>query len=314
VTTRSRPLASVVICTRNRAEVLRRTLCAAERLSVPFEWELIVVDNGSSDHTAEIVRDVGGELAGRTRLAHEPVAGLSAARNLGVRLARGGIVAFLDDDALPSPGWLSAYGETLAEHGVASAGGPVEPQFEGELPPWLDSWCLSCLSAWDRGPAPLDLRYIELPRGANVAYRREIFEVVGDFDRRLGRSGRSLRSCEELELGLRIERCGLRTRYVPGAGVLHRVETRRLSPGWMVRRFASQGFSEAIIDWKHFGWSGIRQSWRRSRLELDAARVSSGNRSSLRFQSVRRQWLAYRRGALYAAFMVARWTPPVPPS
>jgi glycosyltransferase involved in cell wall biosynthesis len=302
---------SVVVCTRNRSRSLVETLGAALALAARAPWELVVVDNASTDDTLEVARAVERRHPERVRVAVEPVLGLSAARNLGVRLARGAIVAFLDDDALPAPGWLAAYAEALAEPDVLSAGGPVEPVYRGELPGWLGERFLTYLSVWDRGPEPCDLRYIELPRGANVAYRREAFVRVGEFDRRLGRSGRSLRSCEEIELGLRIERCGFRTRYAPGARVRHAVEAARLTPAWMIRRFAAQGFSEAIIDWKHFGAPGLRDGTRRRREAVARAR-REGEPGSLWLRCQRVDARAYRRGALYALLAVGRWHPPRP--
>lgn len=302
------PRATVVVCTRNRAGGLAATLEAALALGGRISWELLVVDNASTDGTLEVARGVEHAHPERVRVVVEPTIGLSAARNCGVRLARGAWLAFLDDDAFPAPGWLEAYDAALDEPGVLSAGGPVEPQYEGELPEWLVQGFLTYLSVWDLGPEPLDLRYIELPRGANVAYRREAFELVGDFDRRLGRAGRSLRSCEEIELGLRIERSGFRTRYVPGARVRHRVEAGRLTPDWMVRRFAAQGFSEAIVDWKHFGRAGLR-SGRSRRLEV-VTRLRAGEPpGSLRLRCARRDARAYLLGALYALGFVERWQP-----
>lgn len=302
------PRATVVVCTRNRERELGATLDSALSLGEPFPWELLVVDNASTDGTLAAARAVERRHPGRVRVVDEPVVGLSAARNCGVRLARGEWLAFLDDDALPVPGWLEAYDAALAEPGVLSAGGPVEPRFEGELPGWLDHRFLTYVSAWDLGPEPLDLRYIELPRGANVAYRREAFELVGGFDRRLGRSGRSLRSCEEIELGLRIERSAFRTRYVPGARVRHSVEASRLTPEWMVRRFAAQGFSEAIIDWKHFGLDGLRAA-RARRAEGVARTRAVEPADSLWLRCTLRDARAYLLGALYALASVERWRP-----
>jgi glycosyltransferase involved in cell wall biosynthesis len=302
--------ASVVVCTRDRGAAIEPTLEAAVALRAPFRFEVLVVDNGSTDSTPAIVERFVLLRPELVRLAVEPVVGLSAARNAGIRLARGGWIAFLDDDAVPVPGWLEAYDRALAEPGVLSAGGPVVADWSGELPEWLEPRYLPYLSVWDRGPVPIDLVYNELPRGANAAYRRQAFEQVGDFDRRLGRIGRSLRSCEEIELGLRLERLGARCRYVPEAGIRHRVDAERLTPAWMERRFAAQGFSEAIIDWRHFGLAGLRRGAAGHAGALERAEAEAGPASlGARFARAARR--AYRRGAVYAAWMVPRWQPPV---
>ena len=302
---------TVLVCTRNRGAGLLPTLEAAAALEAPFSHEVLVVDNASTDRTPEIVLAFVRRLPRMVHLAVEPVLGLSAARNCGVRLARGEWIAFLDDDAIPVPGWLEAYDRALAEPGVMWAGGPVVPEYDAPLPDWLEPRYLPYLSVWDRGPEPVDLVYNELPRGTNMAFRREAFERVGEFDRRLGRIGRSLRSCEELELGLRLERIGARCRYVPGAGVRHRVEASRLTPEWMERRFAAQGFSEAIVDWRHGGLPALRRGRDRSREACERA-VAEAGAGSLRARFERAARKAYRRGSAYAVVVVPRWTPPAP--
>ena len=304
--------ASVVVCTRNRSRSLAETLEAALALSAPFSWELVVVDNHSRDDTRSIARSLAERNPERVRVAVEPVVGLSAARNCGLRHARGAWIAFLDDDAFPAPGWLEAYERALGEPNVLSAGGPVEPIYSSALPDWFDASFLPYLTVWDLGAEPIDLRHNELPRGANVAYRREAFERVGEFDRRLGRSGRSLRSCEEIELGLRLERSGFRALYAPEARVRHRVEAERLTPEWFVRRFAAQGFSEAIIDWKHFGAGGLGEGRVRRRQGLLRLRMEE-EPGSLRLRCEASAVRGYRRGALYAVAAVERWDPEAPP-
>jgi len=305
-----RPLtASIVICTRNRGEALNPLLEALESHRASIETEVIVVNNASSDETAEVVRRHVERNSGRFLVVDEPVVGLSAARNTGARVARGQWVVYLDDDAIPRAGWLDAYSRWFEETDVDSLGGPVEPIFSGALPEWLTPDLLPYLSVWDLGENTIDLRYNELPRGANVAYRHTALERVGGFDRRLGRRSRSLRSCEEIEVGLRLERTGARTLYVPGAGVRHHVDTSRLTEAWMEWRFAAQGFSEAIVDWKHGGWLRLREGAARHARDARQAEADEGPEARLaRFRRAAEK--AYRRGALYALWAVERWEPP----
>lgn len=299
--------ASVVVCTRNRAGELGRSLDTMLRLEAPFDWELIVVDNGSDDDTVALVTTLAERRSGRLSVSSEPVLGLSAARNRGVRLARGAWIGFLDDDAEPCREWLEAIDAELRLPGVLAVGGPVEPVYSDALPDWLTAPFLPYLSVWDLGSEERDLGAGELPRGANLAVRREAFERYGGFDPRLGRVGRSLRSGEDTELALRIVAGGQRVRYAPAARARHRIETARLSPDWLLRRCAAQGFSEAIIDWKHQGWKGLQAGLARSRAALDWVRLEGAAPDSLRFLSVSRQSSAYRRGAVYAPWAVARW-------
>lgn len=253
-------LATVVICTRNRSSLLADVGRAVldQRLT-GGDWELLVVDNASTDDTPAIARSIVALAPGRAWLVVEGEVGLSAARNRGFREAQGEVVVFLDDDAFPEQGWLEALtGALAAPDGPMCAGGPVRPLLQGELPPWFRGRFLPYLSVWDQGPDPLALQFNEYPRGANVAYRREVYERYGGFCSELGRKGRSLRSCEEIELCLRIERDGRRISFVPDAAVWHVVVADRITPRWLERRFAAQGASEAIVNWRHGGWKALR--------------------------------------------------------
>ena len=105
-----------------------------------------------------------------------------------------------------------------------------------------------------------------------------------------------------------VDRSGLAVVYEPGARVRHRVEADRLTPEWIVARFAAQGFSEAIVDWKHFGARGVGQGLARQRRAVQHhARVRG--RSDLLVLGHRAALRAYRNGALYAAIAVPRWDP-----
>lgn len=300
--------ATVVVCTRNRSAPLVEACEGVLALAAPWPWELLVVDNASTDDTLEVARAIATRHPGRVRVAVEPTLGLSAARNLGARLARGEWIAFLDDDAVPAPGWLEAYDRALVDAATGAAGGPVEPDFRGALPAWFEAAFLPYVSAWDRGAERHVLTHNEYPRGANMAFRRDALRRVGDFDLRLGRRGRSLRSCEEIELCLRLERSGFAVVYEPGARVRHRVEADRLTPEWIVARFGAQGFSEAIVDWKHFGVSGLRRGIARERAAVAFHRRERGP-ADLRVAGHRAALAAYRRGAIYALWAVPRWCP-----
>lgn len=297
----------MVICTANRSARLAETLLALLPVVDARTAEIVVVDNGSSDGTPRLLAEIVAAHPGTMRAVREERAGLSAARNRAVREARGELLLFLDDDALPAPGWLEAYLAAFQGSRVAAAGGPVEPIFDGPLPDWLDDRFLPYLSAWDRGPTVTPLRYNELPRGANMALRRALFAAYGDFLEQLGRKGESLRSCEEIELFLRLERGGEEILYLPAARVRHHVGTQRLTAGWMNARFAAQGFSEAIIDWRHARIRGLRTGLAR------VAKFARREGTDVMADALRHAGRGYRRGALYALFCVAPYQLPGAP-
>lgn len=300
--------ASVLICTHNRARDLAACCEALGALDFPPErWEAVVVDNASTDATPEVARAHAARLGGRLRVLREDALGLSAARNRAIFEARGEILAFLDDDALPAPGWLAALAEVLARPGAMAAGGPVEPRFEGELPGWLGERYLPYLTVWDRGLEIVPLVYNEYPRGANMAFRREVFERLGRFSHHLGRKGSKLLSCEETELCLRIERAGGQILYAPAARVRHKVATARIDPGWMAARFFSQGRSEAILEWQHGGLAALRIGWRRTWGYTRAAEQATGEDAALHLRFQKQALRGYGLGALEAVATVPRY-------
>jgi glycosyltransferase involved in cell wall biosynthesis len=305
--------ASVVVCTRNRSALLADACDSMLGLESPTGgWEILIVDNASTDDTRQVADSVRDRAPALVRVVDEPTVGLSSARNRGITDARGRVIAFLDDDAFPGSRWLVALVDALAQDGVACAGGPVEPLFEGELPPWFSGRYLPYLTVWDLGSQPIELRYNEYPRGANMAFARSAVERFGGFSTHLGRKGKSLLSCEETELCLRFERGGLRTVYVPSARVRHTTPAGRITPEWMDRRFAAQGRSEAIIDWMHGGFLGLVRG---RRAHADRVEITAGERSEegalhLRFQ--RRALRGYRIGMITAPLTIPRYRPPDP--
>ncbi len=304
----SPPATSVVVCTRDRSQALTSTCQALLDLETPSGgWEVLIVDNGSRDDTPAVARRFADAAPGLVRIVEERSGALSVARNTGFRQARGELVAYLDDDAIPEPQWLSALVEVLRQDGVLVAGGPVEPLFDAPPPPWVTPF-LPYLSAWDRGTEIHELAYAEYPRGANMGFRREVFERFGGFSPRFGRRPGSLLSCEEIELCLRVERGGGRILYAPSARVRHRTPASRVTPLWLERRFGAQGQSEALLEWRHAAWRGLaRGMWRR----LRDSRPTPGNGASfgqvLADRCRRSALRGYLRGALTAPWWVPRY-------
>lgn len=241
------PQISVIICTYNRAVLLARALMAFRDQEHPPSAEIVVVDNNSSDDTADVVRRCTEDLRSVLPVAyvHEPRQGLSRARNTGIAAARGGILAFLDDDAVPSPGWLAALADAFAAHPDAAAvGGPIEPEFEIPRPDWLGPGVEGYYSILDLGPNSKVFPRNHLPFGANMALRRN---ALGDlqFLESLGRKGTSLQSGEESALFHSLRARGGRIVYVPLMRVRHFVPRDRLTVDWLLARCADSGVSRA---------------------------------------------------------------------
>ena len=306
------PFVSVIVCTRNRARILERSAASLLAIDYPPErWEVLIVDNRSTDDTLAVAHEIARGHPDLVRVIEEREIGLSATRNTGIRNARGEIIAFIDDDAFPESGWLRALVEVLQQDNALVAGGPVEPWFQGELPSWFGDRYLPYLAAWDLGTEVHSLSYNEYPRGNNIAFRRTVFERYGDFSRHLGRTGSSLLSCEETEVCLRVERGGDRILYAPGARIRHLTVTDRLTPEWLSRRFFAQGRSEAIVEWRHAGWRGLSRGWLHwSRMVVEAMlqrrHLSDGR---IYLGCLRNALAGYVWGILTAPLAVPRYRP-----
>ncbi len=275
----------------------------------PNRWEMFIVDNSSTDDTAEVARSVAERHSGRVRVVVEEQIGLSAARNAGVAATDAPIVAFIDDDAFPEPGWLTAILRGFRRPDVMCVGGPVAPLIEGELPSWFRGRFLPYLTVWDLGDGEIELVYNEYPRGANIAYRRSGLDLVGGFSVHLGRKGSNLLSCEEIELCLRLERAGFAILYQPEARVRHLTPVGRMTPEWLHARFAAQGRSEAIVNWMHGGLDGVRVGLRGVRRHAAEAEPQSvtGRQGLRRVPPPHRSWLLPWSPRCRAG-------PPVPPA
>jgi glycosyltransferase involved in cell wall biosynthesis len=297
---------SVVIPTHNRASGLRSVLERALAEAAACDAEVVVVDNASTDGTAGVLSEVAAGGGGRLRAVGEPVAGASRARNAGVRAARGALVAFCDDDALPRPGWLAALVAAFAADTVAYVGGRVVLDFgRAGAPAWLTPTLAAYLAAYDLGPTPLDLGDRErgdAPRGLNMAVRRDPFLAVGGFALGLGpRAGRPSVG-EESELSARLLARGHRVRYEPAAVVEHLIDPDRLDARWFLRRAFWTGWAEAAIDAQHRRlWTiGGRLRWHYGAQALRVPRRLAGPLDGQRLtrQCERREAWGYLLGLL----------------
>ena len=242
--------ASVCICTYNRRESLIEALRSLGEMRVPDEtgFEVLVVDNNSSDGTAEAVEELDSENL-PLRYVLEPRQGLSHARNRGISEARGRVIAFLDDDIVVEVDWLEQLLEAFsAEPLPAAVGGPAYLDLDLSRPDWWHEEFAGVAGHFDRGPSVLrsDEGYEGMIGiGANLAFDRQVFERYGLFRSDLGRKGDSLETGEELEFLGRLRRNGEKLVYDPAIVVQHRPDQGRLSRSYLRRwyfRFGEWSF------------------------------------------------------------------------
>jgi glycosyltransferase involved in cell wall biosynthesis len=239
-----RPLITVAICTFNRARLLEPTLESLTRLRIESAdaWELLVVDNASTDDTQAVCRKFQGRLP--IRVTEETQPGLSHARNRALASARGAYVVFTDDDVLLYVDWLAAFvAATKAFPDAAAFGGPIEPFFPTPPPPDLTAAFPMlakgfCAVDHGRGLGPLPST---LPIwGANMAYR--MAAVAGLlFDPRLGYTPDMLRGGEETKFLNEIRDRGGEVIWVPEMRLQHYVDPSRMTLDYLVLRAIGAG-------------------------------------------------------------------------
>ena len=253
------PLISAIICTHNRDEYLGAAIDSLLAQTLD-RYEVIVVDNASTDNTAAVAK---ARLDNpQVRYIYEENLGLSVARNTGARAATSDIVAYLDDDAEASPGWLAALVKVFEQNEkIAIAGGKVTLIWppNAQPPTWLSDDLSSSLGFYDLGD---ELTYIEqpslTPRGLNYAVRKSFLNSVGGFDTNLGRVGKNLLSNEEQQLTRLALDADYQVAYVPTALAAHNVAPARMKPGWFLSRSWWQGISESYRE-RSSGRTGLWQ-------------------------------------------------------
>jgi len=241
---------SVVIATRNRAGLLKETLGHLARQEVGgLAWEVIVVDNGSTDHTPAIIRSAEGRLP--LVALHEPRPGKNRAMNRALEVARGSLLIFSDDDVIPDEHWVAAMAaaaDRWSEYGIF--GGPVLLAFPPGTPAWLEE-CATRDAALprfvhDQAEGPLAV----VPFGPNYAIRRAVMPGLR-FDESIGpTAGAAYAMGSETELLYRLmKRHGVGGVYVPAASVHHVVQAAQLSATSLLRRSFRSGRGAVRLGW-----------------------------------------------------------------
>jgi glycosyltransferase involved in cell wall biosynthesis len=240
---------SVVIATYNRAADLRDTLASLAELRPRGSWEVIVVDNNSTDDTRAVVEAASTTFPAPLRYVHEVEQGRSPALNAGIRLAQGDVIVTTDDDVRVDPGWLDSAADALSRLGCDYVGGRVLPIWGGPRPAWIPErggkqWAVIALL--DYGPEPLAFG-ARVPLGVNMAFRRDAFDRAGLLDPNTGRKAGTLLGQEVREWCIRAHAAGLRGSYAPEMVVRHIIPASRLKKAYFRRWFYWRGISRARL-------------------------------------------------------------------
>jgi glycosyltransferase involved in cell wall biosynthesis len=302
---------TVAVCTWNRCEVLAGTLEQFTRLVVPpgVDWDLLVVDNGSTDRTTEVVQSFADRLPIRAVVERTP--GLSHARNRALQEAAGAYLMWTDDDVLVEQQWLGAFADTVARYpGGTAFGGPIEPWFPIEPDPvLLASFPLlrHGFCGVDHGPTEGPLSADRYIWGANMAFKRAGIEGLA-FDPALGVSHGSLRVGEDKDFINRVRGRGGAVIWSPAMRVRHRVDPSRMTARYLVDLYSGHGrtwIRESGIPIGRPVFGAPRWLWRKSLTSY--ARYAAFRLASQRTRSLSElREFAYLSGAIKECRLLGR--------
>ncbi len=249
--------ATILICTYNRASFLADTLDSIGRTPPDpgFSWDVLVVDNNSTDQTRDIVAVRRDRYPVPLRYLFEGRQGKSNALNAGMAAAHAAIIVFTDDDVQVGSGWLgSAVRPLLERKDIDYTGGPVRPIWGAPPPAWLnpDGNLGGTIAVKDHGRDAFVFEdQLKTPLGVNMAVRRSLIERIGGFRPDLGRNGKALLGQEQAEFFYRSRAAGARGLYVPAMGLDHVVPAARLTRSYFRRWWYWKGVSHARVHQLH---------------------------------------------------------------
>jgi glycosyltransferase involved in cell wall biosynthesis len=298
---------TVTLATRDRADRLAPMLGAFARLVAPAGgWTLVIVDNGSKDHTADLLRRYRSILP--LVVIEEPVAGKSRALNRAIGLCngepgKGELVVVTDDDVLPEPDWLIRYAEAAARHPEAAIfGGAVLPEWPQAPPAWLGAARINLAMLFalvNRPSGPCDFGAIF---GPNMAVRATLFRDGARFAEAIGPNSTTSAypMGSESEFIRRMLAGGQRAWFVAEARVRHIIRREQLDPGWVLGRAFRNGLGVGLtappsyaagqptLDGVPLGLLARRLFWRAAAWTA-AALPDPADRLAIRFQD---RWFA----------------------
>ena len=242
---------TVLMATHNGGQTLPRVLDAYSKLDTPpGGWKLVIVNNGSTDDTGEIIASFATRLP--LTCIWEPSPGKNNALNTGLSSVGGDLVVMTDDDAIPNHDWLVQYRQAAdAQPSFSVFGGSIVPLWEGTPQSWILPYChtLSITDpSWEEGPIVASRIY-----GPNMAVRYELIEVGHRFDTSLGPRGMRYQMGDEADFLQKIAKAGFTAWHCKRAVVGHIIRKHQMNKRWMLRRARASG--RAMYRWEYFQYN-----------------------------------------------------------
>ncbi|MCA9197034.1 MAG: glycosyltransferase family 2 protein [Planctomycetales bacterium] len=241
---------TIVIGTFNRADMLKDGLLSLDKLNRTGDitYEVIVVDNDSTDHTSQMVKDTQSEVGYPLRLFVETQKGVASARNLGIKEAQGEWVAFFDDDQLADENWLVELLAMAQEKQCEAVGGDVKLLMLEPTDRQLDKTCRRLLGEMYGLTEPCEFNRVLVPGTNNLMIRKSVFERIGIFDTELVDGG------EDADLYRRMREGGVVTWFAPKAIIHHMIPPYRMEDQYMMWTSLRQGNHVAYREYKDWGF------------------------------------------------------------
>lgn len=232
-------LISVIVCTYNRCESLRLTLDSLlqQEYDCNLDYEIIIVDNNSNDKTKSTVESFASYFNNQIRYIFEVKQGLPNARNKGIGEAKGNIIAFTDDDCIVDKKWLGVINKIMGNEEVQCATGKIIPIWKNSPPSWFSSRIKTVLPDIDEGE---EIKIVNNVTGANMIFKKEIFEKIGLFDT-------FYTIAEDTIFSLRVKKM-FPIWYYPTLKIFHSIEDKRTTKEYFRKWYSRSGISIAIIE------------------------------------------------------------------
>ena len=250
ISTSSELLVSVIVCTYNRAKLLEKTLQSLINQNLDGDYEIVVVDNASSDNTRAVVDKIA-DSSTRIRYIYEERLGVAIARNTGARLSRADCIVFFDDDNVADPNCvrelLRPYDEIIPKPSIVA--GKVDLEWEGnERPSWFSDRYDRWVSRYDFGDQPRQLTADDYIVTMNVAFDRESYLGSHGIREDLCRKGRMFITSGDTDLFVRMLSQGMHAYYQPSALAFHFVPRSRQKRSWLLKRIFGEGTTQIVVD------------------------------------------------------------------
>ena len=240
---------SAVICSYNRSRFIIQAVDSI--FSQDFDksrYEVIVVDNNSTEDVLGVLQQYQQQHPDYNfRYFTEPQQGVAHTRTRCAQEAKGEIIAYLDDDSEAQSGWLSSIASFFDQHPqVYSVGGKIVPYFLTDIPDWYSKYFFGLVGNFDLGNQTKQLTGEKYPCGANMAFRKKVFDEIGYFNALLGRSGTGLLATEEKDIYKRVLAAGHEVYYLPHVWVKHAVEANKFDADYVRRHSRGIGGGERL--------------------------------------------------------------------